>query len=226
MRIKDIIRTFSAALVLSVCVGSSSHSLQAASNEAVVYAEELNTVTSTLGQTKTFPVDIDPTQFNLAGSWRYIANAEGNPDIQIIQNAPDLYTMAMYEGTGIVMDFNNPVYNQWYNYIAFTNDYLNDPVFEIVSYGDDASLLDGTDCMLINDQYQTLIEAIKPGTATIQISVGNGNPYVAGDDWEPVKPITIAIVVLPRMPGAQEPTYSHRQWGHKLVQDWAWGRAK
>ncbi|MBQ1993405.1 MAG: hypothetical protein II243_02945 [Lachnospiraceae bacterium] len=219
MRIKDIIRTFSAALVLSVCVGSSSHSLQAASNEAVVYAEELNTVTSTLGQTKTFPVDIDPTQFNLAGSWRYIANAEGNPDIQIIQNAPDLYTMAMYEGTGILLDFNNPAYNQWYDEIGIANDYYNDPVFEIVSCIDDASLLDGTDCTIINNQHQMLLEAIKPGTATIQVGVINCNPYYVHDDFEPVKPITIAIVVLPRMPGAQAPTYSHRQWGHKDLYD-------
>ena len=224
MRIKNIIKMFSAALVLAMAVGSSSNPISAIDNEkAVVYAAE---VTSTLGQTKTFPVNIDPMKFNLAGSWRYLANAEGNPDIQIAQNAPNMYTLVMYEGTAIIMDFNNPAFCQLYNGITFMNDYLTDPSFEIVSHVDESGLLDGTDWLYEDMTHQMIIEAVKPGTVMMQVGVGNGNPYYVHDDWEPVEPISLAVIVVPRIPGAQEPTYSHRQWGHKLVQDWAWGRAK
>ena len=217
MRIKNIIKMFSAALVLAMVVGSSSNPMSAIDNEkAVVYAAE---VTSTLGQTKTFPVNIDPMKFNLAGSWRYLANAEGNPDIQIAQNAPNMYTLVMYEGTAIIMDFNNPVYCRWYDQIGFTNDYLNDPVYEVVSCMDEIGLIDGTDCSNEDMTHQMFIEAIKPGTVMTQVSVINCDPYTVHDDFEPVEPISLAVIVVPRIPGAQEPTYSHGQRSWKELQD-------
>ena len=183
--------------------------------KAVVYAAE---VTSTLGQTKTFPVNIDPMKFNLAGSWRYLANAEGNPDIQIAQNAPNMYTLVMYEGTAIIMDFNNPAFCQWYDKVGFANDYLNDPIFEVVSDTDEIGLLDGLD--FVDCSKQMVIEAVKPGTVMMQVGVENGNPYYVHDDWEPVEPISLAVIVVPRIPGAQEPTYSHYQWGGVLADKW------
>ena len=217
MRIKNIIKMFSAALVLAMAVGSSSNPMSATDNgKAVVYAAE---VTSTLGQTKTFPVNIDPMKFNLAGSWRYLANAEGNPDIQIAQNAPNMYTLVMYEGTAIIMDFNNPAFCQWYNIISFTNDDVLEPAYEVVSHMDEIGLIDGTDCAYEDHTHQMLIEAIKPGTVMMQVGVENGNPYYVHDDWEPVEPISLAVIVVPRIPGAQEPTYSHRQWISKVIDD-------
>ena len=64
-----------------------------------------------------------------------------------------------------------------------------------------------------------IIEAIKPGTVMMQVGVTNGNPYTVHDDFEPVEPISLAVIVVPRIPGAQEPTYSHRQWISKVIDD-------
>lgn len=112
----------------------------------------------------------DLTKFDLMETWHYLSNAAGNPNPAIVRNADGTYNIIMFEGTAIVLDVNNPIYNDMYHEIGIQNyndlpsrlNTAGNTVPSVIDDQDALAVLDVEDSQTINSQTQIMLQALSP----------------------------------------------------------------
>lgn len=192
MKKKTVLSLFAAALAVSMMLGSV-EPVFAAGVDPVVVQQQL-------------PAK-DLTKFDLMETWHYLSNAAGNPNPAIVRNADGTYNIIMFEGTAIVLDVNNPVRGDEWQTISIKN---YDEVESIVDEYDGIGITDVEDDNSINHKSQIVLYGISQGSAVVNLGIWDGDVF-RGDGFVKGQNITIGVFVIPAQPGAQAPTYSHRQ---------------
>lgn len=194
MKKKTVLSLFAAALAVSMMLGSATP----------IYAAEPNQIAA---QQVQLPAK-DLTKFDLMETWHYLSNAAGNPNPAIVRNADGTYNIIMFEGTTVVFDVNNPNYTDDMHEVGIKN---YDEVESIVDEVNGIDL-DYYDEQTINYNTQVMFHAESQGAAVVNLGVYNGDIFSKnGCQFEKGQNITIGVFVIPAQPGAQAPTYSHRQ---------------
>lgn len=192
MKKKTVLSLFAAAVAVAMMLGST-EPVFAAGVDPVAVQQQL-------------PAK-DLTKFDLMETWHYLSNAAGNPNPAIVRNADGTYNIIMFEGTAIILDVNNPIYNDMYHQIGIQN---YEETEAIVDEWDGLNIMDVEDSKAINDQHQLLLQGVSQGAAVINVGIWNGD-IMTGGNYEKGQNITIGVFVIPAQPGAQAPTYSHQQ---------------
>lgn len=193
MKKKTVLSLFAAALAVSMMLGAATP----------IYAAEPNQIAA---QQVQLPAK-DLTKFDLLETWHYLSNAAGNPNPAIVRNADGTYNIIMFEGTAIVLDVNNPLFNDEWHEVGIQNYEETEAIVDDI---DSLGIRDVVDQQSVNTSTQIMLEGISQGAAVVNIGIWNGD-ILTGDRWEPNQNITIGVFVIPAQPGAQAPTYSHAQ---------------